>query len=617
MVNNSKTRTDTVRIQLIEEFPNFFKEKKSSKPLESLTKSLKAFSSKRSKSPSISLKENLTTKQKALFIKTYHDLVIEKYQEIKSTKKEEPLDKEEPLEKAEKAEKEKNFLEELKKLDKEVKKLLDEESKKLDKEVKKILAEQSPESDEKVKKLLEQPKKLDEELYELSPVRYPQSPILGINALTSRKKSISIDDEPSLKAMSGEELFKFYLLSDLIEQQIKIDKLEKSKTIQEKQLGENATKIISLKKAEEDLNQAKEDLEKAREKLKQPKTDLEQAVEDLKKAKEDLEKAQKKVAEKYTSFKKLSALEEIKGNLEKEKITKANIISTINYLHEQKDFQFSAEDLKIFSDSYRRSKDPSKQNPLLLIKNIYDGAEAKTPQIESLNATIDSNANPKLNADFIDLIKQELLKEKLLKELLKNFMKFSKAKGHSKAKFEKSYRNDLVAFSEACPSEKERLDVITSFALKLGISEKNLEVKFYSICANDEYAELKDLQSSNIADDRHKKLQAKIVDYLFKIKEIDPNFKMGPEELSASIESPNLVIVKPEEQPLATTTSLFLGFIPAKNLMFIAKNISLLAENLETFNLNFRKELEDPNSNVFKAFCSALNPGKTPPTKQP
>jgi hypothetical protein len=42
-----------------------------------------------------------------------------------------------------------------------------------------------------------------------------------------------------------------------------------------------------------------------------------------------------------------------------------------------------------------------------------------------------------------------------------------------------------------------------------------------------------------------------------------------------------------------------------------------LAENLETFNLNFRKELEDPNSNVFKAFCSALNPGKTPPTKQP
>jgi hypothetical protein len=139
MVNNSKTRTDTVRSQLIEKFPNFFKEK--------------VFSSKRSKSPSISLKESLTVKEKALFIKTYHDLVIEKYQEIKSTKKEEPL---------EKAEKEKNFLEELKKLDKEVMKLLDED-----------------------------PEKLNEELYDLSPDRYPQATILGINALASRKKSIS------------------------------------------------------------------------------------------------------------------------------------------------------------------------------------------------------------------------------------------------------------------------------------------------------------------------------------------------------------------------------------------------------------------------------------------
>lgn len=597
----------SIKEQLQEKFPNYFSpEKKSSKPLKSLTKSLKVFSSKRSKSPSISLKESLTVKEKALFIKRYHDLVIEKYQEIKSTKKEEPLEKDE---------KEKNFLEELKKLDKEVMKLLDKD-----------------------------PEKLNEELYELSPVRYPQSSILGINAPTSRKKSISTDDKPSSKAMSGEELFKFYLLSDLIEQQIKIDKLEKSKNDKSKNDQEEKLtadeKIISLeqavedlKKAVEDLKKAKEDLEKAREKLKQPKTDLGQAVE-LKKTKEDLEKAKEEVAKKYALHRELSALEKIKGNLEKEKITKANIISSINNLYKQKDFQFSAEDLKIFSDSHKNSKDPAKQNPLLLIKKICDGAEAKTQQSDSLDATIDSKVNPKLNADFIALIEQELLKK-----LLENFKEFSKAKGDSKTEFEKKYREDLVAFSEACPSEKERLDVITSFALKLGIPEKNLKVGFYRICANDESAKLKDLevstknfndaQSEKMIEDSRKCLQ----EYLTKLQKIDPNFKMGSEELSVSIESsePSTPKVKQKEQPLATTksslkepkeqlpettTSLFLGFIPAKNLMFIAKNISLLAKNLETFNLNFKEEFKkDPNSNVFKAFCSALNRGKTPPTK--
>lgn len=570
----------SIQDELQKKLPDhFLPEKKSSDLFASLR-------SKKLKSPSISLKESLTVKEKALFIKTYHDLVIEKYNEIKSTKKEEPSEKA----KKEKAEKDKKFLKELTKLDKEVIKLLDKD-----------------------------PKKLNEELYELSPVRYPQSPILGRNALASRKKSISIDDKPSLKAMSGEELFKFYLLFDLVRQQIKIDELEKSKTIQEKQLGEYATKI-SLEQAKTDLKQAEEDLEKAEEDLKKAKEDLEKARKKLKQPKTNLEQAQKKVAKKHALHMELSALEKIKGNLEKEKITKANIISSINNLYKQKDSQFSAEDLKIFSDSYITSKYPLKQNPLLLIKKICYGSEAKTPQNESPNATIDSNENPKLNANFIALIEQELLKEELLKKLLGNFMKFSEANGDSKAKFEKNYREDLAKFIKACPSEKERLDVITSFALKLGISEKNLEVGFYNICANDANAELRDFKSSNITGDRYKKLQAKFVDYLFKIEEIDPNFKMGSEELSAIIESsePPTPKVKQKKRHPTTSTSLFFGLISAEDLKSIAKNINLFATNLETFNVNFKEELEKgPNSNVFKAFLLALGNNKETQSKQP
>jgi hypothetical protein len=254
----------SIKEQLQEKFPDYFSpEKKSSKLFT-------AFRSKKSKSPSISLKESLTVKEKALFIKTYHDLVIEKYKEIQSRKTIDDAPYDELIKEGEKKE---VLFKELKELDKKVKKLLDEESKKFAEEVKKLSDEGSSESDEKVKKLLEQPKKLDEKLYDLSPDRYPQATILGINALASRKKSISIDDKPSSKVMSGEELFKFYLLSDLIEQQIKIDKLEKSKNHQEGQLAPNE-KNISLK-------QAKEDLENARKKLKQAEEDLEKAKTDL------------------------------------------------------------------------------------------------------------------------------------------------------------------------------------------------------------------------------------------------------------------------------------------------------------------------------------------------
>ena len=185
-------------------------------------------------------------------------------------------------------------------------------------------------------------------------------------------------------------------------------------------------------------------------------------------------------------------------------------------------------------------------------------------------------------------------------------MKFSEAKDGSKTKFEKKYRKNLAEFLEACPNEKERLDVIASFAPKLTITKKELEVKFYYICANDANAELKDLEDrdKNFQDQLPKKtIEAKrkiLQKFVTKLQKIDPNFKLGP-----------------EENPLATKTSLFWGLILAKDLRFITKNINSLPQNLMTFNSNFKIEMGEPNPNIWEAFCSALSPNKNPPSKQP
>lgn len=149
----------TITQELQKNFPDFFQTKKQS-----------SFFASRSKSPSISLRENLTVKEKANFIKEYHDLIAEKYKEIQSPNAKEDL--------VAKDTKEQDLFKELKELD------------------------------EKVKTLSDNNLKLNEELYNLSPDHYPQATIIGRNALQSRKKS-------ALEIMTGKELFIFHAMIDL------------------------------------------------------------------------------------------------------------------------------------------------------------------------------------------------------------------------------------------------------------------------------------------------------------------------------------------------------------------------------------------------------------------
>ena len=463
----------TITQELQKKFPDYFLPEKQSK----------SFASPRSKEPP-------SIKEKAQFIKEYHDLIAKKYKEIQSHNAKEDL--------VAKDTKEQNLFKELKKLDEKVKELLAKDS-----------------------------IKLNEELYKLSPDHYPQATIIGRNALQSRKKSS--------KALTGAEFFKFSVLSDLIEVERKI-----------------------------------KDVEEKNKKNEQPEQS-------------------KKI----------------------EEIEKDELVKTIQKIDESKELKFSAEDLQTFLDLERNKlKDPSiktsKEDPLLILKRVIDARK------ESLKKDTQKQ-DEKLFKNLLDLIEKEQERERerktsILKKLLRNFKKFSEAKDVSKTKFEKNYRENLVEFCDACPTEKERLDIIASFAPKLTITKDKLEVGFYYICANDANAELKDLEGRNENSNSEELKQAIehsrecLQKYIIKLKEIDPNFKLESREedgkKSFTIQAPKL---KQNIQP-QTTTSLSLGFVPQ-----FTKQIKGLVKTPVRFCVRLFEEMQQkPDTNIFQAFHEVL-----------
>ncbi len=264
----------------------------------------------------ILLRENLTIEEKAQFIKTYHDLVDEKYKEIQLQKKttlEEcnkiQSHKKNTLEahKFLKAKKgtDKDYKTELKRLDKELERL-DKEFERLDNKELGVFKELK-ELDSEVNKILKPSdfQELNQKLFELDNHKYPTSEIFGQNAIRSRKKS-SI-------AMTGEEFFKFSVLSDLIKVERKI-----------------------------------KDAEEKNEKNKQPKQ-----------------------TEQSEQPKKLKTIEEIE---------KGELLKTIKNIDKSKEFKFFAKDLKIFLDLERNKlKDPSKktskEDPLSILKRVIDDSK--------------------------------------------------------------------------------------------------------------------------------------------------------------------------------------------------------------------------------------------------
>ena len=478
--------------ELQKKFPDFFPQKKQS-----------SFFASRSKSPSISLRKNLTVKEKAEFIKTYHDLIAKKYEEIQSRKTQNYTKAEEVVAKDTK---EQDLFKELKELD------------------------------EKIKTLLVDKPKLNEELYDLSPDHYPQATIIGRNALQSRKKSILNVDKKSSPALTGVEYIKFSVLSDLIEVERKIkDVEEKNKKNKKNEQPEQSKKI--------------------------------------------------------------------------EEIEKGELLKTIQKIDESKDFKFSDKDLQTFLDSERNKlKDPSiktsKEDPLLILKRII---EARKKSLETGTPKQDE----KLFKNLLDLISKEEERERktsILEELLKNFMKFSEAKDGSKTKFEKNYRQNLSKFYEVCPTQKERLDVINSFATKLKITKEKLELEFYNICASDINAELKDLEvrAKNSQDQSVKNMieytRETLQQSVIKLKEIDPDFKFttreGDKQVSAKIQ-----IATPPQ----TTTSLFLGFVPHNCSKFIPKEIKDLVKTSVRFGVRLSEEMQKPDTNIVQALHEVVS----------
>lgn len=546
--------------ELQQKFPDFFPPEKQSI----------SFASFRSKElPSI--------KENAKFIKEYHDLIAKKYKEIQSHNAKEGL--------VAKGIKEQDLFVELKKLDEKVEELLAKDS-----------------------------RKLNDELYKLSPDHYPQAAIIGRNALQSRKKSS--------KALSGAEFFKFSVLSNLIEVERKI-----------------------------------KDVEEKNKKNEQPEQS-------------------KKI----------------------EEIEKDELVKTIQKIDESKELKFSAEDLQTFLYLERNKLDPSiktsKEDPLLILKRVIDARK------ESLEKDTQKQ-DEKLFKNLLDLIEKEQERERererktsILKKLLRNFKKFSEAKDGSKTKFEKNYRENLVKFYEACPTKKERLDIIASFAPKLTITKDKLKIEFdkislkeinilikekeeikttipnnhlvltdlladykdyknkkegnyngdelietleqkyrnklkefkknfptekehlqiissyapsinlnknqlqlefYNICVQDKLAEIKELEDKIIADNSNEDLQKSKEDAKKNCKELQNKiFLLIRKNLSHS------------QSSISTQSSLLLGFIPLKDLSKLSKNIGEKAKEAIKFSEEFRKELRKPNANILGAITSVL-----------
>ena len=113
----------------------------------------------------------------------------------------------------------------------------------------------------------------------------------------------------------------------------------------------------------------------------------------------------------------------------------------------------------------------------------------------------------------------------------------------------------LKQFKKKFPTRKEHLQIISSYAPSINLNKNQLQLEFYNICVQDKLAEIKELEDKIKADNANEDLQ--------KSKE---DAEKDYQELQNKI---HLLIRKnlPHSQSsLSTQSSLFLGFIPLKDL---------------------------------------------------
>lgn len=406
----------TITQELQKKFPGFFPPEKQSS----------IFYASRSKSPSISLRENLTVKEKAEFIKTYHDLFENKYKKIQSQKKD-VLEKFKFLSNKVYADKEYEMV--LQSLDNKMLDLL-RESKKLDIEEEKIL--KSSDS-----------KELDQKLYDLDNYKYPTSKIFGQNAIYSRKK---LSDGKSI-AMKGEEFFKFSVLKDLMEVERKIkDEEEKNKKTIDSRLdikviekGELVKTIQKIDESEEFKFSAEDlkiflDLE--RNKLKDPsiKTSKEDPLLILKRViearKESLNTHTPKQDEDL--FKNLLDLIEKEQERERERERKTSILKKL--LRNFKKFSEAKDDSKTkFEKNYREN-----------LVEFFSACPEEKEHLDVINSFAIKSGTPekKLEMDFYHICANDASAE--LKDSKGKFKNFDDKKLSEKLKYyvDKLYKLD-------------------------------------------------------------------------------------------------------------------------------------------------------------------------------
>ena len=501
----------TITQELQKKFPDFFQTKKQS-----------SFFASRSKSPSILLRENLTVKEKAEFIKTYHDLIAKKYKEIQSPNAKEDL--------VAKDTKEQDIFKELKELD------------------------------EKVKTLSDNNLKLNEELYNLSPDHYPQATIIGRNALQSRKKS-------ALEIMTGKELFIFHAMIDLYVN----NKKQLNCTIYKKrQLRIERDSLIKIL----DNQEYKEVLEKLFSNYKNA-TDIDfTRTLDLAKKEEEKEtykekKEQKKITNKF-AFHLLS-------NPDRKKTEE--IYKDINSLKIE---NISEKDLEDF----------------LKLSKCY----SITEKISTLEKTLET---------------LETLKQPEPQKEDNNTTKMLKAVGDYLTKMKEEETNLIKTFQNEFKTKSNNYEIINS--LFENIKKNDLELKIFCKALDEDIKlefGLEDLKSflKNLSDDEDKKEALITLENTLKkeskinrgnLKTLQDFIRENKEGLQDFIRINKKELL--EQQPLTTTTSLFLGFVPHNCSKFIPKEIKNLVKTPVRFGVRLSEEMQKPNTNIVLALLEVVS----------
>jgi hypothetical protein len=532
--------------------------------------------------------------------------------------------------------------------------------------------------DEKIEELLvKDSRKLNDELYDLSPHHYPQATILGRNALQSRKKSIlidgtksstafseeekkSIDRTESSIALTGVEYIKFLALSNLIEVEKKI--VESKESNKEDSTKKNYA-IRSVENIHRDLQFSPQDIKffsdlykrfqyspnspnknpifllknifEANPKKAGTNPDLHsQKDEEITKtgdAPENknphnafLDLINQELEIEKTSI--LNGLLEDYKNYKNKKEGKYNGPESIKTLEQKyrnklKEFKinFPTEDdiLKVISFSTPKLRETETD---LKIKFYNVCLADKNAEIENIGQhkekTILIQEREKIRRKISDLeIKKGPQKYSALRDLLADYKDY---KNKKEGKYnvdelietlEQKYRNKLKEFKINFPTEKEQLQIITSYAPSINLNKNQLQLEFYNICVQDKFAEIKELEDKINTDNSNEDLQNSKED-LQKSKE---DAEKNCQELQKKIHFLIRKNLLHSQSSLSTQSSLFLRLIPLKDLSKLSKNIEKIASGAIKFSKEFREELRKPSANILGAITSVLNSG----TKEP